>query len=163
MFSDETLSSKEVCALLGVTLRQLQWWDERGYVKPLQVGHARHYSCQHILRAAIITELHRQRVRQSAVKSVTDKIENLMSAVGTLPMESQDTFCVICIPNRWRSRAIVRTGRNAETLLRWMGEQRASSSVGADPKFAVIDMEALRNKIAVARARLIHVRPSVAQ
>ena len=29
---------------LGITRRQLQWWDEQGYVKPAQILHRRLYS-----------------------------------------------------------------------------------------------------------------------
>ena len=39
----ETFSSLEVSRLTGVSLRQLQWWDEQGVVSPVQRGHRRLY------------------------------------------------------------------------------------------------------------------------
>ena len=30
----DRFTSREVIALTGITARQLQWWDERGVVKP---------------------------------------------------------------------------------------------------------------------------------
>src|SRR3982750_478163 len=37
-------ASKEVMALTGITARQLQWWDERGVVRPERQGRNRFYS-----------------------------------------------------------------------------------------------------------------------
>ena len=34
----ETFSSLEVSEVTGVSLRQLQWWDEQGVVSPVQRG-----------------------------------------------------------------------------------------------------------------------------
>jgi len=65
----DSFSSQEVIALTGVTARQLQWWDERGVVKPQRVGHRRLYSMQNLTEMAVISELRRkgfplQRVRK---------------------------------------------------------------------------------------------------
>lgn len=53
----ESFPSQEVIALTGVTARQLQWWDERGVVKPERVGHRRLYSRQQVMEMALIREL----------------------------------------------------------------------------------------------------------
>ncbi len=53
----ESFPSQEVIALTGVTARQLQWWDERGVVKPERVGHRRLYSRQQVMEMAVIREL----------------------------------------------------------------------------------------------------------
>jgi DNA-binding transcriptional MerR regulator len=53
----DRFSSQEVIALTGVTARQLQWWDERGVVKPEREGHRRLYSMQNVLEMAVICEL----------------------------------------------------------------------------------------------------------
>jgi DNA-binding transcriptional MerR regulator len=61
--------SQEVMALTGVSARQLQWWDERGVVKPERIGHRRLYTMQNLTEIAVICELRRkgfplQRVRK---------------------------------------------------------------------------------------------------
>jgi DNA-binding transcriptional MerR regulator len=38
------MRSSEVAERLGVSLRKLQWWDERGFVKPAHVDGNREYS-----------------------------------------------------------------------------------------------------------------------
>jgi DNA-binding transcriptional MerR regulator len=40
----DSFPSQEVIALTGISARQLQWWDERGVVKPAREGHRRLYS-----------------------------------------------------------------------------------------------------------------------
>ena len=64
-----TFSSSQVSELTGITLRQLQWWDERGIVTPAREGHRRLYSPEDLAEIAVICELRRkgfslQRVRK---------------------------------------------------------------------------------------------------
>jgi DNA-binding transcriptional MerR regulator len=63
-------SSHEVIALVGVTARQLQWWDERGLVKPEREGHRRLYSMQRVLEMAVICELRRKGFSLQGVRKV---------------------------------------------------------------------------------------------
>lgn len=53
----DLLTSKEVAALTGISLRQLQWWDERGLVVPARQGHRRLYSLDDLAEVAVIAEL----------------------------------------------------------------------------------------------------------
>jgi DNA-binding transcriptional MerR regulator len=62
--------SQEVIALTGVTARQLQWWDERGVVKPEREGHRRLYSMQNVLEMAVICELRRKGFSLQGVRNV---------------------------------------------------------------------------------------------
>ena len=65
----DRFTSREVVALTGISLRQLQWWDERGIVVPARDGHKRLYSFEDLSEVAVICELRRrgfslQRVRK---------------------------------------------------------------------------------------------------
>jgi DNA-binding transcriptional MerR regulator len=66
----EQFSSQEVMALVSVTARQLQWWDERGVVKPDHIGHRRVYSMQNVLEIAVICELRRKGFSLQGVRKV---------------------------------------------------------------------------------------------
>jgi DNA-binding transcriptional MerR regulator len=66
----DRFSSREVMALTGVTSRQLQWWDERGVVKPERAGHRRLYSMQNVLEMAVICELRRKGFPLQKVRKV---------------------------------------------------------------------------------------------
>jgi DNA-binding transcriptional MerR regulator len=62
-------TSNDVIALTGITARQLQWWDERGLVKPARQGHRRIYNWDQLVTVAVICQLRRrgfslQRMRQ---------------------------------------------------------------------------------------------------
>src|SRR6266478_5761369 len=64
-----SFTSRDVVALTGITLRQLQWWDERRIVVPSREGHRRLYSTEDLAEVAVICELRRrgfslQRVRK---------------------------------------------------------------------------------------------------
>src|SRR5580704_5843464 len=66
----DRFSSQEVIALTGVTARQLQWWDERGVVKPERVGHRRLYSMQNLSEMAVIFQLRRKGFSLQGVRKV---------------------------------------------------------------------------------------------
>jgi len=66
----ERFTSREVIALTGITARQLQWWDERGVVKPLREGHRRLYSMNHLTEVAVICELRRKGFSLQGVRKV---------------------------------------------------------------------------------------------
>ena len=53
----QTFTSREVMQLTGISLRQLQWWDERGIVVPARDGHKRIYSLDDLAEVAVICEL----------------------------------------------------------------------------------------------------------
>jgi DNA-binding transcriptional MerR regulator len=66
----ESFPSREVIALTGISARQLQWWDERGVVKPQRQGHRRLYSMQNVNEIAVICELKRKGFSLQAVRKV---------------------------------------------------------------------------------------------
>src|SRR5215813_7890245 len=53
----DRFTSRDVIALTGITARQLQWWDERGIVKPQREGHRRLYSMNQLTEVAVICQL----------------------------------------------------------------------------------------------------------
>jgi DNA-binding transcriptional MerR regulator len=57
---EQRFTSRKVAALTGTTLRQLQWWDEHGIVRPAREGHRRLYSLDDMSEIAVISEM-RQR------------------------------------------------------------------------------------------------------
>src|SRR5436190_8141221 len=62
-------NSSEVARICGVSLRQLQWWDERKVVSPRQNGHKRVYMTEEVVEISVIAELRRkgfslQRIRR---------------------------------------------------------------------------------------------------
>jgi DNA-binding transcriptional MerR regulator len=58
--SEKTFSSSDVSRIAQVSLRQLQWWDERKVVSPRHEGHKRIYLPQEVIEITVIAELRRK-------------------------------------------------------------------------------------------------------
>ena len=71
----DRFTSQQVMALTGITPRQLQWWDERGVVKPERDGHRRLYSMNHLTEVAVICELRRKGFSLQGVRKVMRFLE----------------------------------------------------------------------------------------
>ncbi|MGA2197527.1 MAG: MerR family transcriptional regulator, partial [Bryobacteraceae bacterium] len=54
---EQGYNSTDVARICGVTLRQLQWWDERNVVSPRQDGHKRVYKSEEVVEISVIAEL----------------------------------------------------------------------------------------------------------
>src|SRR5215469_7351982 len=63
-------TSQDVLRLTGITPRRLQWWDERGVVKPEREGHRRLYSLNHLTEMAVVCELRRKGFSLQGVRKV---------------------------------------------------------------------------------------------
>ncbi|SPF42523.1 Transcriptional regulator, MerR family [Candidatus Sulfopaludibacter sp. SbA4] len=57
---EQGFNSSEVSRICGVSLRQLQWWDERSVVSPRQDGHKRIYMTEEVVEISVIAELRRK-------------------------------------------------------------------------------------------------------
>jgi DNA-binding transcriptional MerR regulator len=66
----DRFTSREVIGLTGITARQLQWWDERGVVKPDREGHRRLYSMNQLTEIAVICQLRRKGFSLQGVRKV---------------------------------------------------------------------------------------------
>ena len=66
----DRFTSNEVVALTGITPRQLQWWDERGVVRPEREGHRRVYSMNQLTEVAVICQLRHKGFSLQGVRKV---------------------------------------------------------------------------------------------
>lgn len=58
--AQRTCSSSDVARIAGVSLRQLQWWDEQKVVSPRHEGHRRVYAPAEVVEISVIAELRRK-------------------------------------------------------------------------------------------------------
>ena len=70
LFPARTYSSTEVAEFAQVTLRQLQWWDERKVVMPRHEGHKRVYGPEEVIEIAVIAELRRKGSSLQSIRHV---------------------------------------------------------------------------------------------
>ena len=95
----DRFTSQEVIALTGITPRQLQWWDERGVVKPDREGHRRLYSMNHLTEVAVICELRRKGLSLQAVRKVMRFLEREVGK-GLAEVVSQSSECHLLIDGK---------------------------------------------------------------
>jgi DNA-binding transcriptional MerR regulator len=62
--------SADVARLAGVSLRQLQWWDERKLVSPRQDNHRRIYAPDQVLEILTVASLRRKRLSLQRIRRV---------------------------------------------------------------------------------------------
>jgi DNA-binding transcriptional MerR regulator len=63
-------TSRAVVLLTGISLRQLQWWDERRIVMPSREGRRRLYSIEDLSEVTVICELRRRGFSLQKVRKV---------------------------------------------------------------------------------------------
>ncbi len=71
-------NSIQVARICGVSLRQLQWWDERNVVSPRQDGHKRIYAAEEVLEISVIAELRRKGFSLQKIRRVLRFLEKDM-------------------------------------------------------------------------------------
>jgi DNA-binding transcriptional MerR regulator len=62
MSPQQEWTSNAVSRSVGVTLRQLQWWDERSLVSPLQSNHRRIYGPRQLAEIRLIAALRKKKI-----------------------------------------------------------------------------------------------------
>ncbi|NDJ13574.1 MAG: MerR family transcriptional regulator [Acidobacteriia bacterium] len=81
-------SSGDVARIAGVSLRQLQWWDERQVVSPSHEGHRRVYLENQVVEVSVIAELRRKGFSLQKIRRVLRFLQKemgkrLADAVGS--------------------------------------------------------------------------------
>jgi DNA-binding transcriptional MerR regulator len=152
----EQFTSREVVSLTGITPRQLQWWDERGIVKPAREGHRRLYSMEDLVEVAVICDLRQrsfslQRVRKvisflqkefskrlaetvsgsSEYHLLTDGkslyLETSAKQIVDILKNSRQPMFTICLSDTVRQvRADIRSGKKVSGSVSSRGKKKAS-------------------------------------
>ena len=76
--TEERYTSKDVARISGVSLRQLQWWDERKVVSPRQDGHKRVYVLEEVVEISVIAELRRKGFSLQKIRRVLKYLQREM-------------------------------------------------------------------------------------
>jgi len=75
---ERTYSSIEVADVAQVSLRQLQWWDERKVVSPRHEGHRRVYYAAEVIEITVIAELRRKGFSLQKIRRVLQFLQKEM-------------------------------------------------------------------------------------
>jgi DNA-binding transcriptional MerR regulator len=71
-------ASSDVARISGVSLRQLQWWDEQNVVSPRHDGHKRVYLPQEVIEVTVIAELRRKGFSLQKIRRVLRYLQREM-------------------------------------------------------------------------------------
>ena len=71
-------ASSDVARISGVSLRQLQWWDEQNVVSPRHDGHKRIYLPQEVIEVSVIAELRRKGFSLQKIRRVLRYLQREM-------------------------------------------------------------------------------------
>jgi DNA-binding transcriptional MerR regulator len=74
----EAYSSIDVAKVANVSLRQLQWWDERHVVSPEHAGHKRVYTSAQVVEITVIAELRRKGFSLQKIRRVLRYLQREM-------------------------------------------------------------------------------------
>ena len=75
---EKTYSSNDVSQVASVSLRQLQWWDERKVVSPRHEGHRRVYFAAEVIEITVIAELRRKGFSLQKIRRVLKFLQREM-------------------------------------------------------------------------------------
>ncbi|HSU59097.1 MAG TPA: MerR family transcriptional regulator [Bryobacteraceae bacterium] len=73
-----TYTSTDVAKIAQVSLRQLQWWDERKVVSPRHEGHKRIYLPEEVIEITLIAELRRKGFSLQKIRRVVRFLQREM-------------------------------------------------------------------------------------
>ena len=71
-------ASSDVARISGVSLRQLQWWDEQNVVSPRHDGHKRVYLPTEVIEVTVIAELRRKGFSLQKIRRVLRYLQREM-------------------------------------------------------------------------------------
>ncbi len=77
--AEAVFGSNDVARISGITLRQLQWWDEKKVVSPNQDGHKRLYVAHEVVEIAVIAELRRKGMPLQKIRRILRFLDREMS------------------------------------------------------------------------------------
>jgi DNA-binding transcriptional MerR regulator len=92
---DRTYSSTEVAQVADVSLRQLQWWDERKVVSPRHEGHRRIYFPAEVIEITVIAELRRKGFSLQKIRRVLRFLQREMGKRLAEVMDSSSNLHLV--------------------------------------------------------------------
>jgi DNA-binding transcriptional MerR regulator len=77
--AEPVFTSRDVSRIAQISLRQLQWWDERKLISPRQEGHKRVYLPEQVIQSMVVAELRRKRLTLQKIRRVMRFLRREMS------------------------------------------------------------------------------------
>ncbi|MBI1899109.1 MAG: MerR family transcriptional regulator [Acidobacteria bacterium] len=93
--AEKAYTSSDVAEIAKVSLRQLQWWDERKVVSPRHAGHRRVYSPEEVVEVTVIAELRRKGFSLQKIRRVLKFLQREMGKRLSEFLDSQSDLHLV--------------------------------------------------------------------
>src|SRR5450631_1413330 len=93
--NQRTYTSTDVAKIAQVSLRQLQWWDERKVVSPRHEGHKRIYLPEEVIEITVIAELRRKGFSLQKIRRVLRFLQREMGKRLSEVLESDSDLHLV--------------------------------------------------------------------
>src|SRR5215472_8379337 len=81
--TDQMLTSSDVSRIAEISLRQVQWWDERKLISPHQQGHRRIYLPQDVIEIMVVAELRRKGLSLQKIRRALRFLRRKLPELGS--------------------------------------------------------------------------------
>src|ERR1700678_4609195 len=138
--SIRTFASSDVSRIAQVSLRQLQWWDERKVVSPRHEGHKRVYQSEEVIEITVIAELRRKgfslqkirRVLRFLQREMGKRLAEVMQASSELHLVT-DGKAIFLEDQHDRIIDILKSARQPMFLVCVSDQARRLTEIGRKP------------------------------
>ncbi len=81
---ERTFTTNEISRITGVSLRQLQWWDERGLISPKQWEHQRHWTGDELLGVSLAFDMRKRGISLQKIRRLLPRIISMSAEVAII-------------------------------------------------------------------------------
>jgi DNA-binding transcriptional MerR regulator len=91
--TNQVLTSSDVSRIAKISLRQVQWWDERKLISPHQQGNRRIYLPEDVIEIMVVAELRRKGLSLQKIRRVLRLLrQKLLEAGSKRPNSSSSLY-----------------------------------------------------------------------
>ena len=88
-------TSAEVSRIAQISLRQLQWWDERKLISPHQEGHRRIYLAEEVIEIMLVGELRRKGLSLQKIRRIVRFLHRQMEPGQRYPVTGKSRLYLL--------------------------------------------------------------------
>ena len=93
--TNQVLTSRDVSRIAQISLRQVQWWDERKLISPRQEGHRRIYLPEDVVEILVVAELRRKGLSLQKIRRVLRFLRQKLSEPGSKHLSSSSNLYLL--------------------------------------------------------------------
>jgi DNA-binding transcriptional MerR regulator len=91
----QVITSSDVARIAKISLRQVQWWDERKLISPHQEGHRRIYVPENVIEIMVVAELRRKGLSLQKIRRVLRFLRQKLLEPGSKHLNSSSSLYLL--------------------------------------------------------------------